>query len=616
MTNSKKTLGATLVLGALLVLTASRLLTSAASVGDRIPIEGLDGARHGLAVWNTGPDAPEPERSGHQISWSSCSAFAPYYLASADFGTPDAEAPSGLRAIAMIEGMPDFAMALSDHGFTEGDLTMSFGPQALGADREGHEWTYDPEAGIEHRYYAGGTFTLTLKGEPVVGGRMPGTTLLIDYNAVDDCTDDEVSGGTDITRPEDRSGESSDAVQAVADALLGDLAENGLRFGFESLSPVGDAVAEAGRTVQVFSLQSGQMEVSDGCSCAVGIFESDNTHRWELRWDGPSLPEGDTARLKVVATAMDGVEGAGSSLVVTAFDESAPANGKEIEVAHLAEAGDAIGWLDLDILPDTSYSFTVRHNGSARHYKLGTSHPQLVLGHSGVRFQRGEKQSWAIEAAADETIQVQVSTDAANLSEEAAQATTVTLTVDDVDAEMSEESPTRTLSPGMSQMFTFTNGPTARTLIVHAEADGHFRLTRVGGDERLYSQPCPTRDPGPVILTITDAGVDATQLQVAVGERIEIVNNSSQPHRLQSNPHPFHTDCPPLNLPGQLEPGERGFTDAFSQAATCGFHDHLNPLVRGLQGQVVIGDAQGASGVGSGSDAGGGGVSPYAVPGR
>ncbi len=597
-----------LVLGALVILGASRLITSAASVGDQIPIQGLDSNGDGIAVWNTGADAPEPEKSGHQTSWTSCSAFAPYYLASADFGTPDAMAPAGLRGAPMVEGMSELAMALSSNGFTERDLTMSFGPQTLGADREGHEWMYDPETGIERRYYAGGTFTLTLKGEPLIGGFMPRTTLAIAYNALGNCTDDEVSGGAETVRPENRSSESSQAAQQVADALLTDLGENGLRFVFESVRSAGEPVTDAGRTVQVFDVQSGHMEVADGCSCAVGIFEADDTHDWDLRWGSPSMPADEPVRLKVVATAMDSQEGAGSSIVVTAFDESAPASGKQIEVAYPAAEGDAITWLDLDIQPNTTYSFTVRHTGSARHYKLGTSHPELVLGHSGVRFQRGEKQSWAIEAAANETVQLDVSTDAANLNEGAIQATSVTLTVDGVDGGMSAESPTRTLSPGSSQMYTFMNGPTDRTLVVHTEADGHFRLAKVGGDERLYARPCPTPDAGARILTITDAGVDTTQLRIAVGERIEIVNSSSRPHRIQSNPHPIHTECPPLNLPGQLEPGERGFTGAFTQEATCGFHDHLNPSGSTLQGEVMVGNAQGGSGDG------GGGGGPYAVP--
>ena len=75
---------------------------------------------------------------------------------------------------------------------------------------------------------------------------------------------------------------------------------------------------------------------------------------------------------------------------------------------------------------------------------------------------------------------------------------------------------------------------------------------------------------------------------------------------------PLHLDCPPLNQPGELEPGARGFTDVFTQEGPCGFHDHLNPTVLTLQGEVIVGNGQGGSGAGGG----GGGGSPYAVPRR
>ncbi len=163
-------------------------------------------------------------------------------------------------------------------------------------------------------------------------------------------------------------------------------------------------------------------------------------------------------------------------------------------------------------------------------------------------------------------------------------------------------------------MYTFVNGPTDQTLVVHTEADGHFRLTKPSGDEHLYARPCSTPEVPAQVITITDAGVDASQLRIAVGERVEVVNSSSRPHQIQSNPHPFHTECPPLNRPGFLEPGERGFTDAFMQEGTCGFHDHLNPTVGTLQGQVDIGNTSGDAGSGSGS--GGGGSSPYTLPAR
>ena len=79
-----------------------------------------------------------------------------------------------------------------------------------------------------------------------------------------------------------------------------------------------------------------------------------------------------------------------------------------------------------------------------------------------------------------------------------------------------------------------------------------------------------------------------TEIRISPGERVQVVNNSSRVHQIQSNPHPIHTDCPPLNEPGRLEPGASGFTGALIEAGSCGFHDHLNPFTTTLQGRIVI----------------------------
>ncbi len=104
----------------------------------------------------------------------------------------------------------------------------------------------------------------------------------------------------------------------------------------------------------------------------------------------------------------------------------------------------------------------------------------------------------------------------------------------------------------------------------------------------------------PPMLTITNAGVNPSEVRISTGQRVEIVNNSSQAHRIQSNPHPFHTNCPPLNQPGRLAPGASGLTGVLTQAGSCGFHDHLNPLDSRFRGQIVI---DGGTGPGNGGSA-------------
>ena len=68
-----------------------------------------------------------------------------------------------------------------------------------------------------------------------------------------------------------------------------------------------------------------------------------------------------------------------------------------------------------------------------------------------------------------------------------------------------------------------------------------------------------------------------------------IVKNGTSIHELQSTPNPAHSDCPPMNTPGTLNPGASGPTGAFTLSGTCGFHDHQNPLLTGFQGFVLVG---------------------------
>jgi hypothetical protein len=57
---------------------------------------------------------------------------------------------------------------------------------------------------------------------------------------------------------------------------------------------------------------------------------------------------------------------------------------------------------------------------------------------------------------------------------------------------------------------------------------------------------------------------------------------------MESDPHPVHTDCPPINAVGLLSPGQSRTTGAFPTARTCGFHDHLQPSNNNLNGKIVI----------------------------
>ena len=104
------------------------------------------------------------------------------------------------------------------------------------------------------------------------------------------------------------------------------------------------------------------------------------------------------------------------------------------------------------------------------------------------------------------------------------------------------------------------------------------------------SSPMSPSDPTPTTptITVTDIGVSTTQLEISVGDRVLIVNSGAGIHELQSNPNPAHSNCPPMNQPGLLNPGGSGFTGTFTLSGTCGFHDHQSPDSASFQGFILV----------------------------
>ena len=88
-------------------------------------------------------------------------------------------------------------------------------------------------------------------------------------------------------------------------------------------------------------------------------------------------------------------------------------------------------------------------------------------------------------------------------------------------------------------------------------------------------------------ITLTSAGASPKDITVSAGSRVTFINNDSQPHDMDSNPHPEHTDCPPLNV-GFIAAGAQGVTQNLNTARTCGFHDHNQPSNTAFQGTIRI----------------------------
>jgi plastocyanin len=89
-------------------------------------------------------------------------------------------------------------------------------------------------------------------------------------------------------------------------------------------------------------------------------------------------------------------------------------------------------------------------------------------------------------------------------------------------------------------------------------------------------------------ITITAAGVSPNNIEVALGARVLFINNDSTLHNMTSDPHPDHSDCPPINSVGFLQPGQQVQTGNLNAARTCGYHDHDDPFNAKFRGQITI----------------------------
>ena len=97
--------------------------------------------------------------------------------------------------------------------------------------------------------------------------------------------------------------------------------------------------------------------------------------------------------------------------------------------------------------------------------------------------------------------------------------------------------------------------------------------------------------PGPIGATITidaNGALSPSSVTINSGESVRFVNSHNRTHQMSSNPHPNHTDCPPINALAALDPGQSGQTNALTTSRTCGVHDHLNDTTASLNGQIVI----------------------------
>jgi plastocyanin len=90
------------------------------------------------------------------------------------------------------------------------------------------------------------------------------------------------------------------------------------------------------------------------------------------------------------------------------------------------------------------------------------------------------------------------------------------------------------------------------------------------------------------VVTIGAAGVFPASVRIKAWGQVKFVNNDTRPHTMVSDPVDSHTDCPPLNRVGTLQPGESRNTGTLNLPGNCNFHDHDNQANPALRGRIVV----------------------------
>ena len=87
----------------------------------------------------------------------------------------------------------------------------------------------------------------------------------------------------------------------------------------------------------------------------------------------------------------------------------------------------------------------------------------------------------------------------------------------------------------------------------------------------------------PALVSLGDTGYSPSTLTISVGDTVTWANNGSKQGTVSSDPHPQHTDYPPLNL-GMIKPGATASL-TFDKPGTYTYHNHLNS---GQKGTIIV----------------------------
>jgi hypothetical protein len=110
-----------------------------------------------------------------------------------------------------------------------------------------------------------------------------------------------------------------------------------------------------------------------------------------------------------------------------------------------------------------------------------------------------------------------------------------------------------------------------------------------GGSSSSPSPPSGgcTPSANPNTLVIMNNSICPQTLTVTRGSQLTIMNQDSNTHEMNSDPHPEHTDCPEIDI-GFLATGQSRSSNNLNIARRCGIHDHNNSTRDALKATITI----------------------------
>ncbi|MBI4625760.1 MAG: HYR domain-containing protein [Verrucomicrobia bacterium] len=230
-------------------------------------------------------------------------------------------------------------------------------------------------------------------------------------------------------------------------------------------------------------------------TCIIGNFqEPTRIQNWKLRWQGSGTVP---AILTVAATTVNTSESGAIEATVTG-----PGLPPQIvTVNHPASQGDNLGMLSLSLQPGTTYDLAIRRTGQAAHYKLGAPDKQLEIGFAHpLLYLEHHQQAWVVNAAPNETVNIDVLTDNPPIGGAGPQATTLTYSVRRLNCSVVVRSTTiqgaflGTVQQPVQGAISFNAGSDGSFVIYFESMNGHFAVRKTSGvDGGFYALPCPPK---------------------------------------------------------------------------------------------------------------------------